>query len=197
MLEIYDPLVLLPGTIRNLNGFMIQQEVVMMKLDTLEDLLVEQLRDLYSTEQQLTGALPKMAEASYSTELKKAFNEHTDITRNQLGRLNQIYSKLGLSPGGEESPGTSGIVKQGEQLIATPGNPVVKDAALIAAAQRVEHYEIAGYGSARAYAHELGYKDVEKLLQETLDEEGVTDKKLTRIAEGGLFSGGINKETPR
>ena len=168
-----------------------------MKLDTLEDLLIEQIHDLYSTEKQLTEALPEMANACYSAGLKEAFNEHYEVTKNQLNRLEEIYSKLGLPHGGEKSFATSGMVTQGKELISSEGNPVVKDAALIAAAQRVEHYEIAGYGSARTYAHELGYKEVEKLLQETLNEEASTDKKLTNLAEGGLFSSGINKQAPK
>lgn len=168
-----------------------------MKLDTLEDLLVDQLHDLYSTEMQLTEALPKMAQASNSADLKRAFNEHWDVTRNQLNRLEEIYSKLGLTHGEERSFATKGLVDQGDEVIRMDGNPAVKDAALIATAQRVEHYEIAGYGSARTYAHELGYREIEKMLQTTLDEEGATDKKLTKLAEGGLFSGGINQEAPK
>lgn len=169
-----------------------------MRLDTLEDLLVEQIQDLYSTEKQLTVALPKMVQAATSEALKNAFDEHLTVTQNQLNRLEQIYTKLGLTHGNEVSEGTSGIIRDGEKVISASGNPIVKDAALIAAAQRVEHYEMAGYGSARTYAKELGYSDVEKLLQDTLNEEGATDKKLTSLAEGGFFgSGGINKAAPR
>ncbi len=168
-----------------------------MRLDTIEDLLVEQLHDLYSTEKQLTEALPKMAQASNSEELKKAFNEHYEVTRNQLNRLEDIHQKLGLPHDERTSEPIKGMVEESEKLIDTSGNPVVKDAALIAAAQRVEHYEIAGYGCAKTYAHELGYKDVEKLLQDTLNEEGATDKKLTQIAEGGFLSSGLNEQAPR
>jgi len=168
-----------------------------MKLDTLEDLLVEQLKDLYSTETQLSEALPKMADASSSNDLKKAFNEHYETTKRQLNRLEEVYSKLGLIHGKEASEPVSDMVKMGEELIRSEGNPIVKDAALIAAAQRVEHYEMAGYGSARTFARELGYKDVENLLQQTLNEEGTTDKKLTALAEGGLFGTGLNKQAPK
>ena len=168
-----------------------------MKLDTIEDLLVEQLHDLYSTEMQLREALPKMAEASNSAELKRVFNEHNDVTRNQLNRLEEIYGKLGLTHGGERGDAIRDMVKESETLMKASGNPVVKDAALIASAQRVGHYEIAGYGCARTYAHELGYKDVEKMLQETLDEEGAADKMLTQIAQGGFFSTGLNQGAPR
>jgi ferritin-like metal-binding protein YciE len=168
-----------------------------MKLDTLEDLLVEQLEDLYTTEKELMNAIPRMADASQSLDLKKAFNEHFELTRNQIDRLDEVYSKLGLAHKETTRSGTSGIIRYGEEVLSASGNPVVKDAALIAAAQRVEHYEMAGYGSARSFAHELGYKDVEALLQKTLDEEGRTDSNLTRIAEGGMFSTGINRDTPR
>lgn len=164
-----------------------------MKLDTLEDLLVEQVQSLYSTEKQLTEALPKMAEASSSSDLKKAFTEHTEITKGQLNRLEEVYSKLGLVPEPMKNEQLSSLINKGEKVISMSGNAAVKDAALIAAAQSVEHYEIANYGSARAYARELGYKDVEKLLQQTLNEVGETDKKLSKIAEGGIFGSGINK----
>ena len=168
-----------------------------MKLNTIEDLFVEQLHDLYATEKELTVALPKMAEKVSTADLKKAFNEHIELTQNQLNRLEDIYTKLGLVHGEEKSEAAKGLVKEGEELMKSEGNPFVKDAALIAAAQRIEHYEIAGYGCARTYAHELGYTDIEKMLQDTLDEEGATDKLLTKIAEGGLFSGGgINRDAP-
>jgi ferritin-like metal-binding protein YciE len=168
-----------------------------MKLDTLEDLLIEQLEDLYSTEQKLISAIPKMADASQSVDLKKAFNENYEQTRNQISRLDEVYSRLGLAHKESARSGISGVVMYGEEVLSATGNPVVKDAALIAAAQRVEHYEMAGYGSARTFAHELGYKDVEALLQKTLDEEGRADSNLTKIAEGGMFSTGLNSDAPR
>lgn len=168
-----------------------------MKLDTLEDLLVEQLEELYSTEKKLMNTIPRMADASQSADLKKAFNEHYELTCNQINRLDEVYSKLGLAHKEEAWSGTPGIIGYGEEVLSATGNPVVKDAALIAAAQRFEHYEMAGYGSARTFAHELGYTDVEVLLQKTLDEEGRTDSNLTRIAEGGMFSAGIDPDAPR
>ncbi len=168
-----------------------------MKLDTLEDLLVEQLEDLYSTEKELLNAVPKMAEASRSSELKNTFKEQHEEIKSQMNRLDEVYSKLGLTHKEYARTGVSGIVRYSDDVISAIGNPIVKDAALISAAQRIEHYEIAGYGSARTFAHELGYKDVEALLQKTLDEEKSDDKKLTKIAEGGMFTSGINEETPR
>ena len=168
-----------------------------MKLDTLEDLLVEQLEDLYATEKKLLSTIPKMADASQSPDLKNAFNENYELTRTQISRLDDVYNKLGLTHREFLRFETSGIVKYGEEVATAAGNSVVKDAALIAAAQRVKHYEMAGYGSARTFAHELGYKDVESLLQKTLDEEGKTDSNFTKIAEGGLFSTGINPSAPK
>ena len=168
-----------------------------MKLDTLEDLLVEQLEDLYATEKKLLSTIPKMANASQSPDLKNAFNENYELTRNQISRLDDVYNKLGLTHRDFLRFETSGVVKYGEEVATTTGNSVVKDAALIAAAQRVKHYEMAGYGSARTFAHELGYKDVENLLQKTLDEEGKTDRNFTKIAEGGMFSAGINPSAPK
>jgi ferritin-like metal-binding protein YciE len=168
-----------------------------MKLDTLEDLLVEQLEDLYTTEKELLNTIPKMVDASQSTELKKAFGEQYEQTRTQINRLEEVYSKLGLTHKEFSKSGSSGVVRYGEDVLTATGNPVVKDAALIAAAQRVEHYEMAGYGSARTFARELGYNDVEALLQKTLDEEGKTDINLSKIAEGGMFGAGINPNAPR
>jgi ferritin-like metal-binding protein YciE len=168
-----------------------------MMYNSLKDLFVEQLRDLYDAEHQISRALPKMANAASSTELKDAFNMHLDQTRTQIQRLERIFSDLGMAPQGENCEAMQGIIKEGDQVINAQGDPNVKDAALITAAQRVEHYEIAGYGSVRTYAKELGYNDAADLLQKTLDEEGNTDSKLTKLAEGGLFSKGINEKAER
>ena len=162
-------------------------------LGSLQDLFVYQLRDLRSAEQQLVNALPKMAQAASSTDLRDAFNQHLEQTRNHVQRLDTIFSDLGMTPGSEECEAMKGLIKEGENAIQAQGDSVVKDAALIAAAQRVEHYEIAGYGTVRTYAKELGYDDAASLLDKTLDEEGNTDKKLTKLAEGGIFQSGINK----
>jgi ferritin-like metal-binding protein YciE len=165
-----------------------------MQLNSLKDLYVEQLRDLYSAETQLVEALPKMAQAASSTDLKKAFQSHLDETRTQKQRLEQIFSEIGTTPQGETCKAMEGLIKEGEQVIQATGDPKVKDAALIAAAQRVEHYEMAGYGTVRTYANELGFSNAKSLLQRTLDEEGNADKKLNALAEGGVFSSGINEK---
>lgn len=163
-------------------------------LGNLHDLFVHELRDLYSAEQQLVRALPKMSTAATTPDLKQAFEHHLDQTRNHVSRLDRIFTRLGTTSSGEECEAMKGLVKEGETIINAQGHSVVKDAALIGAAQRVEHYEIAAYGTARTYAEELGYDDMANLLQETLDEEGATNKKLTKLAEGGWLSGGINED---
>jgi ferritin-like metal-binding protein YciE len=163
-------------------------------LSNLQELFIHELRDLYSAEQQLVTALPKMAQQAHSTDLKDAFNHHLDQTRNHVSHLNEIFSNLGTTGSGEECEAMKGLIKEGEDIMKATGNADVKDAALIAAAQRVEHYEMAGYGTVRTYAEELGYNEAADLLQQTLDEEGKANKKLTSLAEGGLLSSGINKK---
>lgn len=163
-------------------------------LNSLEDLLVHELRDLYSAEQQLVVALPKMASAAYSTELRDAFDEHLTQTRQHISRLETIFTDLGVSKLGEECQAMKGLVKEGEEIIKSLGNRDVRDAALIAAAQRMEHYEMAGYGCARTYARKLGHDRAADLLQETLDEEGNADHNLTKLAEGSFFTTGINEK---
>lgn len=164
-----------------------------MYLDSLHNLFVDQLKDLYSAENQLVEALPKMVEAASSSELREAFEHHLEQTREHVHRLDQVFIELGEDAYGEVCEAMEGLVEEGSEAIEARGNPTVKDAALIAAAQRVEHYEIAGYGTVRTYAHELGYNDAANLLQRTLDEEGEADKKLTKIAEGSFLSSGINQ----
>lgn len=155
-----------------------------MELATLQDLLVEELKDLYNAEQQMTTALPKMMDAAHSQQLMNAFQEHLSQTDTQIRRLDQVFQMLGESPQGVHCKGMAGIIAEGEELVKKNPDPDVLDAGLIAATQRVEHYEIAAYGSARTYAKELGKTEIARMLQETLDEEGDFDKKLTRIAEG-------------
>ncbi|MCA9972777.1 MAG: ferritin-like domain-containing protein [Anaerolineales bacterium] len=162
-------------------------------LNSLRDLFIHELRDLHNAEKQLVTALPKMAQAASNNDLRDAFNHHLEQTRNHVRRLDTIFSNLGTSPGNETCEAMKGLVQEGESAIQAQGDNVVKDAALIAAAQRVEHYEIAGYGTVRTYAKELGYDDVASMLQETLDEEGSANKKLTKLAEGGFLSRGINE----
>ena len=165
-----------------------------MKMSQLKDLYVDQLKDIYSAEKQLIQALPKMAKAATSEELRMGFEEHLEQTKTHLSRLEQVFEALGSSAGRKKCAAMEGLVEEGQEAIELEGNPVVRDAALIAAAQRVEHYEIAAYGSVRTFADHLGFGDQSKLLQMTLDEEGATDKKLTAMAEGSMFSDGINEK---
>jgi len=157
-----------------------------MELNSFDDLFVEQLQDLYDAEQRLTKALPKMAEAAHSTALKKAFQDHFRQTEGHVSRLEQVFRMLGKSAQSKTCDAMKGLVSEGEEAISASGKPEVKDAALIAAAQRVEHYEIASYGCARTFAERLGRKDAAQLLQETLDEEAAADKKLTTLAEQSI-----------
>lgn len=166
----------------------------MKNLASLNDLFAHELRDLYSAEQQLVQALPKMANAASSPELRMAFNEHLEQTQNHVRRLDMIFTSLGMNKDSEVCKGMQGLIREGEDIINATGSSLVKDAALIGAAQRVEHYEIAGYGTARTYAEELGYEEAAKMLQDTLDEEGMTNKKLTKLATGSFLSKGINEK---
>jgi ferritin-like metal-binding protein YciE len=154
-----------------------------MELSTLEDLFVEELKDLYSAENQLLKAIPKMAKAANSDELRKGFEKHLKQTEGHVKRLEQVCEAMGVSPKGKKCKAMEGLVEEGAEVIKEDADPDVKDASLIAAAQRVEHYEIAGYGCVRTYAKLLGNDSAAKLLQQTLDEEGDTDKALTKLAE--------------
>jgi ferritin-like metal-binding protein YciE len=165
-----------------------------MQLQTLNDLLVEQLQDLYSAETQLVEALPKMASAASNEELRKAFEHHLQETNDHVQRLTEIFGQIGKTPGGETCEGMKGLIREGEEMIGLSGDPTVKDAGLIAAAQRVEHYEISAYGTARTLADELDLDDAVDLLDQTLDEESNADKLLTKIATGGMLKSGINQE---
>jgi ferritin-like metal-binding protein YciE len=154
-----------------------------MPMNNLKDLYVEQLQDLYSAENQILKALPDMEKRAQHDELKSAFREHRQVTEEQVRRLDQIFDDLGAKAGGHHCQGMEGLIKEGKEMIEEDGDSDVIDAGLIAAAQRVEHYEIAGYGTVRTYAQRLGRENDVDLLQRTLDEEGETDKRLTRIAE--------------
>jgi ferritin-like metal-binding protein YciE len=154
-----------------------------MKLESLKDLYLEQLRDLYSAENQLVEALPKMAEKATSPDLRKAFNDHLRQTEEHVRRLERIFQDLQESPKGNTCEGMKGLIKEGEEMIHMRGEPSVLDAGLIAAAQRVEHYEIAGYGTVRTYAELLGKGEHVSLLERTLQEEEDTDERLTELAE--------------
>jgi ferritin-like metal-binding protein YciE len=157
-----------------------------MRLENLENLLTLQLQDLYSAEDQLTKALPKMADAASSPELKSAFETHLEETRHHKQRLEQAFRMMGQEPKMETCDAMKGLISEGGEIIDLEGEPDVKDAALIAAAQRVEHYEIAGYGCVRAFARRLGRQNVAQLLQETLEEEANADKILSHIAETSI-----------
>ncbi|TWT88326.1 hypothetical protein Mal64_18050 [Pseudobythopirellula maris] len=153
------------------------------QFDTLNELFLVQLEDLYDAEHRLTKALPKMADAADSAELKEAFRSHLQETEGHVRRLEQIFSLLDMEPERDSCDAMKGLISEGDDFVSAKGDPAVLDAALIASAQRVEHYEMAGYGTARALANQLGMQRAADLLQETLDEEGAADKKLTRIAE--------------
>jgi ferritin-like metal-binding protein YciE len=154
-----------------------------LKLDSLRDLLIEELRDLYNAENQLVEALPKLAEAATSSELKSAFNHHLQETRQHVTRLERIFQQIGEKSSGETCEAMKGLIKEGDVLVKAEGDPSVRDAGLVGAAQRVEHYEIAGYGTARSLARRLGENEIAETLQQTLNEEAEADKKLTSIAE--------------
>jgi len=153
------------------------------KITTLHELYLEQLRDLYSAETQLTKALPEMAEAAHAPQLKRGFETHLEETRGHVRRLEQIFSALDEKPTGKTCAAMEGLIKEGKETISEDATPEVKDAALIAAGQRVEHYEMAGYGTVRTYADLMGHTEAANLLQSTLDEEGATNKKLTAAAQ--------------
>jgi ferritin-like metal-binding protein YciE len=154
----------------------------MAKVSSFEDLFIHELKDLYSAENQLVKALPKMAKAAGAPELVKAFKSHLEETKNQVKRLEKIATELGVSLKGHKCGAMEGLIEEGSELIKMRMDENLLDAALIGAAQRVEHYEIAGYGVARTFAKLLGHDKVAKLLDETLQEEGDADKKLTKIA---------------
>ena len=152
--------------------------------NNLDELYEEQLQDLYDAEQRLTKALPKMAEAAHSPQLKQAFQSHLKETENQITRLERCFELFGKSAKAKTCEAMKGLVAEGDEVVNAKGDPDVIDAALIAAAQRVEHYEMAGYGTLRQFARRVGQTEAAGLLQQTLDEEGEANKKLTEIAEG-------------
>ena len=154
-----------------------------MKLENLQNLFVEQLRDLYDGEQQITKALPKLIEKASNENLKDALQEHLNITREQIRRLDEIFGMLGEKASGETCKGMKGVIAEGDDAVGDAKENSVRDASIIASAQRVEHYEIAGYGTVRTYARLLGRKDIANLLEQTLDEEKEADRTLSEIAD--------------
>lgn len=159
-----------------------------------EELFVEQLKDMVSAEEQLVDALPKMAAAAKSPKLKEAFTHHLKETKNQVTRLKKVFQRLNIPFEPKLCKAMKGLVEEGSEAIKEFGKTDLIDPALIAAAQRVEHYEMAAYGTIRTFAKELGFNDIADLLQESLDEEGNANKTLTKIAEGGMLSSGVNQK---
>ena len=153
------------------------------QFNSLQELFEHELKDIYDAEMRITDALPTMAEKAHDPSLKQAFNNHLKETEKQVERLEEIFAKLGRDPERVKCAAMVGLLSEGDEIIDATGDPDVLDAALISAAQRVEHYEIAAYGTARTFARRLGNSYVAELLQQTLDEEGAADKKLTNIAE--------------
>ena len=154
-----------------------------MKMDNLEKLWVEELKDLYDAEKQITEALPKMVKAAETPELRQAFEYHLEQTEEHVQRLEEVLEELDIADHGKKCKGMQGLLKEGEEMMKEATDSFTQDAALIAAAQRVEHYEMAGYGTVVSYAQQLNRPEIAEMLQMTLDEEKAADKKLTQIAE--------------
>ena len=157
-----------------------------MEMESLRDLYLEELKDVYNAEKQLLKALPRMARAATHDELRTAFEDHLNVTEEQVRRLETIFDDLGKPARGKKCVGLEGLIAEGKEMMEEDMEPEVLDAALISAAQRVEHYEIAAYGTLRTYARQLGFDNHADLLQQTLNEEGEADKLLTQIAESAV-----------
>jgi ferritin-like metal-binding protein YciE len=168
-----------------------------MQLDSIQDVFADQLGDLRSAETQLLDALPKMEGAATDADLKEAFRHHLEQTRVHVRRLDEIIGSVPISVPNEQCEAMRGLIAEGDAIVKADGPGAVKDVALIAAAQRVEHYEIAAYGTARALAKELDLSDAAGMLDDTLDEESDADKLLTKIATGGLMTSGLNETANR
>lgn len=160
----------------------------MSTIDSLDDLLEEQLKDIYSAEKQITKALPRLAKAAGSEELREALLNHLEETEQQIARLEEIAELLEIKLSGKKCKGMEGLIEEGKEVFEMDGEDALIDAAIVAACQKVEHYEISAYGTARTIAEKLGQSEVAKLLDETLDEESAADEKLTAISEGELLS---------
>jgi ferritin-like metal-binding protein YciE len=163
---------------------LLRRHTVMASLESLNDLLQDELKDIYDAEKQLTKALPKLAKNATSNELRQAFEEHLEQTEQHIERLEQVFEQLELPARGKTCEGMKGLIREGQEMIEDAEDDATRDALMIAAAQKVEHYEIASYGTARTWANLLGKTEAASLLKETLDEEKETDKRLTSIAEG-------------
>lgn len=161
--------------------------------NSLNEMFVQELRDIYDGEQQIVKALPKIASKAADEKLRQALEQHLEETREQVERLKQIFQHLGETATRKPCKGIQGVLAEGEQVLEELSEGSVRDAAIIAGAQKVEHYEIATYGTLIAWAKELGHDDAVDLLEETIDEEGDADQTLTDIAEGGLIASGVNE----
>ena len=157
-----------------------------MEMESLQELLVEEMRDIYNAEKQLLKALPKMAKKATNAQLKKAFETHTRETEGHVARLEKSFEKLGKKPTGKKCAAMEGLIEEGKEMMGEDMDDETMDAALIAVAQKVEHYEIASYGTVRTWAQQIGDEQLAKVLQQTLDEEGRTDKLLTELAENSI-----------
>jgi ferritin-like metal-binding protein YciE len=157
-----------------------------MALESMQDLFLSELKDVYNAEKQILRALPRMAKAADAPALQQAFNKHLRETEGHVKRLERIFKSLGQVARGKKCKGMEGLIEEGKEILEEEGSPEVIDAALISAAQRVEHYEIAAYGCLRTYAQLLGYDEADRLLQQTLQEEEATDEALTALGEGGI-----------
>jgi len=166
-----------------------------MRLNSMQNLYIDCLKDMYSAENQLARALPKMAEAASNEQLQQAFQQHLEETKGQIEMLRQIFQELGESPSGEKCKGMEGLLAEGEEILTKrTGDETIKDAALIGAAQKVEHYEIAGYGTARTFAQMLGFNDAAQKIEQILEQEKRTDELLTQIATGQGAGQSVNQE---
>ncbi|HZN55827.1 MAG TPA: ferritin-like domain-containing protein [Candidatus Polarisedimenticolaceae bacterium] len=154
-----------------------------MRIETLEKLFLEELQDIRSAEQQILKALPQMVKAASDAELKEALEQHLQVTEEHVERLDQIFEKMGHRPASKKCKGMAGLLEEGQEILKADMDPALKDAAIIGAAQRVEHYEMAVYGTLRSFADQLGVDDVARLLETTLDEEKEADMQLTEIAQ--------------
>jgi ferritin-like metal-binding protein YciE len=173
----------------NLARHIIIRRDIMAETGTLHDMFIDELRDTYDAEKQLTKALPKLAKASSNPKLRQAFESHLQETQGQIDRLEQVFESLGEKVRGKHCDGIAGIIEEGKSIMEEELEETTMDACLIAAGQRAEHYEMAAYGTLVAWAQAMGHTDAARLLQQTLDEEKAADKKLSGLAEGGINRG--------
>lgn len=164
-----------------------------MHTESLNDLYVDELRDLYDAQRQIRETLPRRVETASDSELKEALHDHLEVTNRQIGRLDEIFDHLGVSKNDKTCIGMQGLIEEGDRVIASFNDPNVRDAAIIGVTQKVEHYEIAGFGTARTWADLLGYDEAADMLDECADEAGDADERLTDIATGGIFTSGVNE----